>query len=106
MRISDWSSDVCSSDLHGRHARAIKKMGMPLRGREHASTLAIGLTQVPVGGARSEAALRLHCFEHRREGGRCEGQAVAKRGEGARRRRLDGDDSEDERSEERRGGYE
>src|SRR3546814_11759705 len=22
MRISDWSSDVCSSDLHGQHARA------------------------------------------------------------------------------------
>src|SRR3546814_1442970 len=63
VRISDWSSDVCSSDLngcglrlhigegeiraaqHGRHARGIEKMGMALRGRQHAGCLAVGLAQ-------------------------------------------------------------
>src|SRR3546814_7156336 len=31
MRISDWSSDVCSSDLHSRHGRAgfvVPRMGI------------------------------------------------------------------------------
>src|SRR3546814_13573412 len=54
MRISDWSSDVCSADL-------------------------------------------------RREGGRRDGQAVAQRGEGARRRRLAGDDREDDAGDQRLG---
>src|SRR3546814_4737141 len=33
MRISDWSSDVCSSDLHLRHARLVREAeasGAPL----------------------------------------------------------------------------
>src|SRR3546814_7127327 len=29
MRISDWSSDVCSSDLHEQMARAIIEDGFP-----------------------------------------------------------------------------
>src|SRR3546814_16490625 len=34
MRISDWSSDVCSSDLHDSHARhARKEKGAQLRPR-------------------------------------------------------------------------
>src|SRR3546814_10275305 len=35
MRISDWSSDVCSSDLRQTHARvllqAVRRRGVPLR---------------------------------------------------------------------------
>src|SRR3546814_8576978 len=30
MRSSDWSSDVCSSDLHGRHERISHFLGVPL----------------------------------------------------------------------------
>src|SRR3546814_3466665 len=26
MRISDWSSDVCSSDLHGRHGSTVTSL--------------------------------------------------------------------------------
>src|SRR3546814_7136927 len=29
MRISDWSSDVCSSDLHRNRARALLASGVP-----------------------------------------------------------------------------
>src|SRR3546814_18884283 len=29
MRISDWSSDVCSSDLHGYHARRDVRGNLP-----------------------------------------------------------------------------
>src|SRR3546814_21134806 len=32
MRISDWSSDVCSSDLEGKYARVRKKFGMLFQG--------------------------------------------------------------------------
>src|SRR3546814_8113152 len=31
MRISDWSSDVCSSDLDGRHRRVERRSGPNLR---------------------------------------------------------------------------
>src|SRR3546814_4749240 len=31
MRISDWSSDVCSSDLHGRAAAGRRRQGQALR---------------------------------------------------------------------------
>src|SRR3546814_9372631 len=36
MRISDWSSDVCSSDLHRR------AIGADARGKEHVTKLATG----------------------------------------------------------------
>src|SRR3546814_3138654 len=87
MRISDWSSDVCSSDRR-RHARAVEKMGMALRGRQHASGFAIGLAEVAIGSAGGEAALRLHGFELGGEGLRSEGEPVAQRGKGSCARRL------------------
>src|SRR3546814_19313187 len=34
MRISDWSSDVCSSDLHGRNEFAHRPIAQP-RGLRH-----------------------------------------------------------------------
>src|SRR3546814_10095629 len=39
MRISDWSSDVCSSDLHlfaaGSHCRCDRKAGVSSLSRQH-----------------------------------------------------------------------
>src|SRR3546814_9846937 len=34
MRISDWSSDVCSSDLLARNARTAERLGNAFRGRD------------------------------------------------------------------------
>src|SRR3546814_4867000 len=33
MRISDWSSDVCSSDLHSVHVRTVPDMSSLLKGQ-------------------------------------------------------------------------
>src|SRR3546814_5809397 len=45
MRISDWSSDVCSSDLEAEHLQRIRQQGGPVhrsrvgeRGRRHCSS--------------------------------------------------------------------
>src|SRR3546814_6300343 len=46
MRISDWSSDVCSSDLPHRAA---------VRGREHFSNSAVGRDWIAFGEDRFEA---------------------------------------------------
>src|SRR3546814_5823112 len=66
MRISDWSSDVCSSDLLG-FARRDDRLGA-LSGRLHGSNprgvsdvngvaiLAGGLGPIPVGSLRFEGA--------------------------------------------------
>src|SRR3546814_20868057 len=43
MRISDWSSDVCSSDLKGRYTQLLAD-GLPLYGGQ---APAIGLLQIP-----------------------------------------------------------
>ncbi|CAH0499274.1 hypothetical protein NVSP9465_04373 [Novosphingobium sp. CECT 9465] len=48
---------------HGRHARGIEKMGMALRGRQHAGRFAVGLAQVAVGGTRDQAP-RLRAARH------------------------------------------
>src|SRR3546814_17704130 len=54
MRISDWSSDVCSSDLHKGGTRKIqvevrKKRVFVKRATEEQDTTSI--TAVPIGGA-------------------------------------------------------
>src|SRR3546814_3403150 len=35
MRISDWSSDVCSSDLHFERLGLLRDVGIPLRHMRH-----------------------------------------------------------------------
>src|SRR3546814_1281437 len=49
MRISDWSSDVCSSDLVGRQGPAVR--------RRPAAAVAIGLLRGRVEDARQVARL-------------------------------------------------
>src|SRR3546814_7949276 len=44
MRISDWSSDVCSSDLRISYARALLACGRPDEALEHAKA---GAAQMP-----------------------------------------------------------
>src|SRR3546814_10511040 len=55
MRISDWSSDVCSSDLVGafQRAGADRAEQAAIAGAQHRRTAGIG--GGPVGVARSEA---------------------------------------------------
>src|SRR3546814_1731662 len=48
MRISDWSSDVCSSDLRARTA-AIDRCGAPGVDAEHARRRAVGQYRVARG---------------------------------------------------------
>src|SRR3546814_7948857 len=58
----------------------IEKMGMALRGRQHAGRFAVGLAQVAVGGTRDQAPrLRAarHFPQHPLEIIRREGEAVA-----------------------------
>ena len=69
---------------------------MALRGRQHAGGFAIRFTQVPVRGARDQAALPLHVGEQRGEGLRGERQMIAKGGQGPRAHRLAGNDMEDQ----------
>src|SRR3546814_9416124 len=52
MRISDWSSDVCSSDLH----RTNPQVGLALPGRRPTSE--VGLPALEAARQRAGAALR------------------------------------------------
>src|SRR3546814_1646305 len=47
MRISDWSSDVCSSDLGSRHRERSQQQRQP------GCLLPHDVSPVPIGGARS-----------------------------------------------------
>src|SRR3546814_7720468 len=48
MRISDWSSDVCSSDLYGSYASAVNSVALG------AGSVADRINSVSVGDAGSE----------------------------------------------------
>src|SRR3546814_13747624 len=53
MRISDWSSDVCSSDLASKERRALNQgvhivVGTPGRLRDHLERGALGLSALRV----------------------------------------------------------
>src|SRR3546814_4906683 len=49
MRISDWSSDVCSSDLHGPDGQPYDDLAeMSRRAIAAAEVTGIGITQLPV----------------------------------------------------------
>src|SRR3546814_1695977 len=55
MRISDWSSDVCSSDLLGDHRRALVEELLGLRGVDPAPGDDLGTGEDgAVGGAHGD----------------------------------------------------
>src|SRR3546814_7427117 len=76
MRISDWSSDVCSSDLAAQHLEELFEPGLGVAGDDvvHAEQVA-GLEVVRVGGDGRFERLRWRgAFEH----GRSEERRVGK----------------------------
>src|SRR3546814_4501294 len=59
MRISDWSSDVCSSDLLALAARFLAAEIIRRHAQHHEAPVAIGVPDLlQVGVLRGEAALR------------------------------------------------
>src|SRR3546814_1731134 len=62
MRISDWSSDVCSSDLHRRRRR-----GGPRRGRARNRGAGAGAQRQAKHGNGAETAVIDHVSESRSE---------------------------------------
>src|SRR3546814_978320 len=52
MRISDWSSDVCSSDLRGRHCPAVFHPHSPLRDELQGKRIEPVLHRQYAGGER------------------------------------------------------
>src|SRR3546814_15402829 len=115
MRISDWSSDVCSSDLRGRKG-IVDDAGDPMRAREAANMLQIDDIQRRIGRRLEEEDLGIGpdrlfpgviiaAVDH----GRFDPEARAQRiDQPAARpeRRLRRDDMVADRSEERRVGKE
>src|SRR3546814_16278985 len=70
MRISDWSSDVCSSDLERQYLKQIEKM----------TRVRCEIVQLPENFA--EAVRNLHKHAPVRQGGRPEGQRAHGEGRG------------------------
>src|SRR3546814_1608298 len=68
MRISDWSSDVCSSDLAGGFARGYRALIAHLRAAEAKADAVDGVWKLPDGQTYYEAQLR---SEERRVGKEC-----------------------------------
>src|SRR3546814_7991985 len=70
MRISDWSSDVCSSDLGARRAR---RSLLPASGCEHGSVQADGSGQDGAGALswERESCAETGRSEERRVGKEC-----------------------------------
>src|SRR3546814_12906759 len=56
MRISDWSSDVCSSDLHAEHPRLRTGHGGDLRHRQDFDNLIETRRQPALADAVADAA--------------------------------------------------
>src|SRR3546814_18726664 len=54
MRISDWSSDVCSSDLHGLHEAAVD---LQMFYREAGQVMQVGKAGAKVVHGEADAAL-------------------------------------------------
>src|SRR3546814_7568711 len=61
MRISDWSSDVCSSDLTGRTSAYV--MGVPAQGAVGAF-IASTQSTAPIGRAALRASFGISAPEH------------------------------------------
>src|SRR3546814_10353893 len=74
LRISDWSSDVCSSDLAPRHLDRSRHEGQIVRvqqARRAAPELVVVVAVVPVGGlGLGGGGLRRHRGEKRHGHGR------------------------------------
>src|SRR3546814_10910462 len=64
MRISDWSSDVCSSDLVDRAAGGIAAIERPLRAAQNLDALG-----VESGKQRSDGAADIDAVEVERDAG-------------------------------------
>src|SRR3546814_4186367 len=73
MRISDWSSDVCSSDLHGIHIRCVHAaiVGDELPRRRHQFFLPFGYEGENGVGGLQKIILRDVRSEERRVGKEC-----------------------------------
>src|SRR3546814_997086 len=67
VRISDWSSDVCSSDLSGEASLAYALRDLYAKGQatEHDMVVASELVEVLTGGAKADRS------EERRVGKEC-----------------------------------
>src|SRR3546814_5510936 len=77
MRISDWSSDVCSSDLRNRACKLDSSAGVSSNGNRHCPAVTIGDRQriatdnldvsgtIPGPHARREASVRLNVHRSR-----------------------------------------
>src|SRR3546814_13578717 len=106
LRISDWSSDVCSSDLqgedHGGEADPERDAGAVDHGREDVAALRVGAEQE----ARIALAVpdRRNLGIHQVDGG--EGEGIVGRQPGRKDGRADETDGDEGRSGERRGGKE
>lgn len=61
-RLQIGEAEIRAAEHRG-HARAVEKVGVALRGGQHARGFAIGLGGLPVGGTRDQAALVLHVGE-------------------------------------------
>src|SRR3546814_6929713 len=77
MRISDWSSDVCSSDLraragaHLRRCRGYQRCRDRRRSRGAARNGAAAMARRPAADQQGGALLGLHRSEERRVGKEC-----------------------------------
>src|SRR3546814_20057918 len=60
MRISDWSSDVCSSDLAGGFARGYRALIAHLRAAEAKADAVDGVWKLPDGQTYYEAQLEAY----------------------------------------------
>src|SRR3546814_20800443 len=60
MRISDWSSDVCSSDLLGQRLQVRQVLVVPDAVLDEGPHLGGGMDLRLLGGDHGPAALRLH----------------------------------------------
>src|SRR3546814_3217572 len=70
MRISDWSSDVCSSDLVGVRAQPVGAVPLALA-RDRAGRLGAAVLAPPDARRRTGARTRLAGPGPRMEGARC-----------------------------------
>src|SRR3546814_17925104 len=76
MRISDWSSDVCSSDLPDRHRLAMRRergaqLALPILGRVQPRDRQLPRAMRPHALANVEMIVRVHRSEERRVGKEC-----------------------------------
>src|SRR3546814_2122590 len=68
MRISDWSSDVCSSDLAKGHWRAFREVGRGESRQKRLNPGSAGCCAADPAGATSAAPTRARAAQRRRIG--------------------------------------